>query len=367
MPWAAAIAGAAVLGGAAISSNASKSAANTQANAANAANAVQKDQYGQTVDRNQPFVSGGSTAFNSLVNRLGLSHIPTAQDVQNEPGYQFGLDQGQNQLNRQLNAKGMNYSGAQLKAAARYGNDYATTKYDDAFTRDQQADQQSYNQAFGLARIGQASANNTAAAGENFANTTGNNLMGAANSQAANSLAQGNIANNALNQGVSAYRNYQAPATTGGYQTAPTQTYTDGGEYYGHADGGPILSEPVVGSRSPLPAGGGGGAMSKQAIIAALLQSVPQQPQRSGIGALPANPLTSPGAIVQNQMQQAGAYQWGGSVKGPGTQTSDSIPAYLSNGEHVMDAASVTALGDGDNARGQNMLNQVRRKLKARG
>jgi hypothetical protein len=42
----------------------------------------------------------------------------------------------------------------------------------------------------------------------------------------------------------------------------------------------------------------------------------------------------------------------------------DAIPAQLSNGEHVFDEASVTALGDGDNELGQLRLNKLRAMLK---
>jgi hypothetical protein len=44
------------------------------------------------------------------------------------------------------------------------------------------------------------------------------------------------------------------------------------------------------------------------------------------------------GGMVQN-------YQPGGRVSGPGTGTSDSIPAMLSNGEYVIRASSVQAIG----------------------
>lgn len=49
---------------------------------------------------------------------------------------------------------------------------------------------------------------------------------------------------------------------------------------------------------------------------------------------------------VTTQLNRAGgAYAGGGSVTGPGTATSDSIPAYLSNGEYVVRAAAVEKYG----------------------
>ncbi len=55
-------------------------------------------------------------------------------------------------------------------------------------------------------------------------------------------------------------------------------------------------------------------------------------------------------------------------VKGPGTGRSDSIPAKLSDGEYVMDAETVSMLGDGSNTAGAKKLDQMRVNLrKAKG
>lgn len=234
MVWAAVgTAAAAVIGGA-ISADSARSAANKQSDAANNATALQQGIYNDTVQRNAPFVSGGQSAFNALLGRLGLAgadgsaasgygslgHVPTAAEVMATPGYQFGLTQGQNQLDRLMNARGMSYSGAQLKAAQRYGTDYATTKYDNAFNNLQSGNQQVYNQLMGVSGLGQQSANNTSAYGSQFGTQAGNNMMGAANAQGAAQIANGNAWTNALNQGVSAYQTQQAqPTNTFGSST----------------------------------------------------------------------------------------------------------------------------------------------------
>lgn len=49
----------------------------------------------------------------------------------------------------------------------------------------------------------------------------------------------------------------------------------------------------------------------------------------------------------------------GGAVRGPGTTTSDSIAAQLSNQEHVVKAADIRALGRGSYARGHHKLRQL--------
>lgn len=337
-------------------------------------------------------MTGGTAAYNALLGRLGLAgtngtsdgygtlgKVPTAADVMATPGYQFGLDQGQNQLQKQLNASGQSYSGAALKAAAQYGTDYGTTKYQQAFNNSQSANQQVYNQLAGTAGIGQASANNTAAAGAQYASTAGANLTGAGNSAAAATLANGNAVNGLINQGTSIYKNSQTPSSVTGNYSYDLGSDGAGGYYSnegrGYADGGPVRAEPVIGSRTPLPSAGTGGGMSREALIQALLAR-PAQAGPTGVGALPANPAMNPQAIMQNRMQQAGAWKDGGEVQGPvhgpGGPRSDMIPVLMQNGgighldndEHVFDKASVDAAGGGSNAKGQQRLNALRAHLK---
>lgn len=54
----------------------------------------------------------------------------------------------------------------------------------------------------------------------------------------------------------------------------------------------------------------------------------------------------------------------GGSIAGPGTGRSDSIPAKLSDGEYVMDAETVSLLGDGSARAGAARLDQLRQSLR---
>jgi hypothetical protein len=219
------VAGAAVVGGV-IQSQGAKSAAGTQADAANNATALQSRIYDDTVQRNDPFVEGGTNALSTLLNRLGvggqggdqhgnLLRTVDPQSVQNDPGYQWAQQQGEQGINRSLAAKGMTNSGRALKAAAQFNTGNATKFFNDAFSRNQQANQQQFNMLAQPVQWGQASANNTAASGAAFGQAAGQNMIGAGDAQAANSIAQGNIWGNALNQGVSAYTRNQTPTSSG--------------------------------------------------------------------------------------------------------------------------------------------------------
>lgn len=57
-------------------------------------------------------------------------------------------------------------------------------------------------------------------------------------------------------------------------------------------------------------------------------------------------------------------YASGGPVEGPGTATSDSILARLSDGEYVLDAETVKLLGGGSTEKGWSILDLLRSKLK---
>lgn len=54
-----------------------------------------------------------------------------------------------------------------------------------------------------------------------------------------------------------------------------------------------------------------------------------------------------------------------GLIEGPGSGQSDSINAQLSDGEYVFDAETVSALGDGSNAAGAKVLDELRQRIRA--
>lgn len=59
------------------------------------------------------------------------------------------------------------------------------------------------------------------------------------------------------------------------------------------------------------------------------------------------------------------SYARGSLVRGPGGGQDDQVHAMLSPGEYVMDADTVSALGDGDNASGADKLDQMRENIRA--
>ncbi len=214
------------VGGALIGSDSNRRAVNTQKDAADAATALQQQQYEQTRADNAGYRARGNSAGDKLAMLLGLnptgdgvSTIDTSNplygsltkpftgaDLVNDPGYKFGLDQGNRNIQNSASAKGGLYSGSTLKALQRYGTDYGGTKFNEAFNRNETTNNRLYNQLAGVAGTGQIATNQVNSAGANYANNAGSNIIGAGNAAAAGSLAQGNILTGAINQGLSMWQ-----------------------------------------------------------------------------------------------------------------------------------------------------------------
>lgn len=358
-------------------SKANRDASRGQQAAADAALALQREQYDQTREDNRMRMQVGDNALSRLAG-MGDFQAPTSAEVMAEPGYQFGLEQGQANIQNTAAAKGGLYSGNALKALTKFGGDYATGRYNDAYNRSKAASDTQWGRLSSLAGIGQTAQTQVNGAGNAYANNAGNIGQNNANAQGAAGIANANIWGSALNQGVSSYIDYgrRNPNAAGG---GTIRNGSFGGSVTGddlsqaYADGGPVRIEPKIGTRGPMRSGGGGG-MSREAILAAL-NAAQAMPEKDGIAALPGNPVTDPAGVRKRQLESVekrlacgGAvrkdYSNGGMVKGPGGPREDKIKARLSNGEHVFDAASVTAFGDGDNERGQHKLNALRMLLK---
>ena len=224
--WVAGAALVGTIGGSLISSNGAQSAAGTQAGATQAAIDEQARQFNITQANQAPYRAAGVDALGQL--QSGLSQTPTAAQVMSDPGYQFGLQQGQLGLDRKAAAAGGRVSGASLKAASQYATDYATTGYNAAYQRGQDR----LNRLAALAGVGQTATQASAASGTNSANQISSLLSSQGNATAASQLAQGNIWGNTLNQlGAMGQRWATTSGNSPGYSppTSPFDGYT--GDY----------------------------------------------------------------------------------------------------------------------------------------
>lgn len=187
------------LAGGLIQGKAAKDSAKIQAASADRATQLQQLMFDQQRQDAAPWRAAGEDALSQLRALLAPGG-GLAQDFNagSDPGYQFGLNEGLKALERTLpRAYGFD-SGATLKALTRYGNDYATTKYNEAFNRDLAGKAQKYNFLAGLSGIGQTANSQVASGGMNFANNAGQNIMSGGAARAAGLVGQSNALSGAL-------------------------------------------------------------------------------------------------------------------------------------------------------------------------
>lgn len=204
--------------GSSIQADAAESAAATQAAASDRANARLQQQYDTTRADLAPYRDYGTTALSALAQKLGLGGDPaagdygslsktfTGSDLSSDPGYKFGLDEGLKALDRRALAGGGYFSGAAMKGLNRYAQDYAGTKFGEAFNRDQAAKTQTYNFLSGGAGLGQNAAAMTGNAGTALASQQANNTTAQGNAAAAAQIAAGQGWANGINSGIGAYQ-----------------------------------------------------------------------------------------------------------------------------------------------------------------
>jgi hypothetical protein len=129
----------------------------------------------------------------------------TGADVASEPGFQFGLTQGTKAIENAARARGMSMSPATVKELLRYGQDYAGTKFNEAFNRDMSTKTQKYNFLTGTSGGGQQAAQTVGSAGMNMANNVGQLVTGAANARGAAGIAGANAFAGGINNAINNY------------------------------------------------------------------------------------------------------------------------------------------------------------------
>lgn len=169
----------------AVSAYSANKASKTQAASADQATQLQREMFNKQLELQQPFQEAG-------VNALAKMQKGVVSDYM-DPSYQFRLGEGMKALDRQAAARGGLISGGALKAAQRYGQDYASQEFGNA-----------YNRLAAMAGIGQTATGAMGNAAGAFGANAGQNYMGAANARASGYVGGAN----ALTGGLSQYLNY---------------------------------------------------------------------------------------------------------------------------------------------------------------
>lgn len=212
-------AGASLIGGA-MQSSAAQKAASTQAKSADKATALQREMWLKQLELQKPFYEAGLTGQEALLNYLGLGGDPNAPGygagmrpfdasmMYEDPGYAFRLSEGLDAINKTAAARGGLQSGAALREAARYGQDYASNEYNNAFNRYWNQRNQILNPYQSLLGQAQTSAQNIGGAAQNYATGAGNTMQAAANARASGYMGGANALGQALTGVGNAAQNY---------------------------------------------------------------------------------------------------------------------------------------------------------------
>lgn len=209
------------LEGAGMSAEAYKYAADLSLQMGMASLALQKEMWQKQLELEEPWWETGTWALGELETgikdgRFDVGEFKFEFDAEEDPSYKWRYSEGLRALDQSAAARGGLFSGAQMKASQRYGQDAASQEYQNAFGRYTQSWDANrvrkaglYNQYAGLSNTGQQSAQSMGGAGQNYANAAGNiygqmgQQMGSAATGAANALSQGGV--NAANTAYNAY------------------------------------------------------------------------------------------------------------------------------------------------------------------
>jgi hypothetical protein len=95
---------------------------------------AQKGIYGDMTAGLDPYKAAGTYGLDQLQSKAGTFAF-NPKDLENEPGYQFQLQQGMKALQNSAAGRGMLQSGAALKSAIGYEQGLAGTSYQNAYNR----------------------------------------------------------------------------------------------------------------------------------------------------------------------------------------------------------------------------------------
>ena len=205
-----------------------KKAAKAQANAMNAYLAQMRQGRDKAISYQQPYEQAGRSGLNLLQQYLTGDPMATQNRLEQSPGYQFRLQQGQNSIQNLLASRGGLKSGAAMKALEEFAQGTASQEF---------GNQVGYLQ--NLSNMGQQSAtamgNAEMMAGTNMANASQQGILGQGMAMANRDAQMGNIIGGGMGQiggtmlGMGMQGMGSVPKSPSGF------TSTGGGQYNSRA------------------------------------------------------------------------------------------------------------------------------------
>ena len=190
-----------------LESGASKKAAKIQAAAADRGIAEMRRQYNTTRADQAPWMQSGTNALRRLDALLGID--PGAAggelltdfslaDFEADPGYQVRMGEGSRAIENSAAARGMQLSGANLKALNRFSQDFASNEFNNAYNRDALNKQRKFNFLSNQSGMGQATAAQLGQMGQNTAGNVADMTLQQGNARAAGRVGAANAWGNAF-------------------------------------------------------------------------------------------------------------------------------------------------------------------------
>ncbi len=187
--------------------DAAKKAGKLQYNAAQQVSQNIGDMYNSLTPAYSPYTNIGTnavTGLNNLISAPNFGQVTPFTFNQDDPSYQWRFNQGADALAAQASAMGQLGSGNLGTALVDYGQNAASQEYQNAYNRwyqnqalNQSAQNQAYNQLFGLGQMGMGAIEDLTNLGMGSTLNQGNVLLGGAGAlaqskvDAANARAQG--------------------------------------------------------------------------------------------------------------------------------------------------------------------------------
>jgi hypothetical protein len=211
MPWGF-VAGAAVsLIGGAMSADASRSAAHTQADAANRATDTQLEMFNKQNEQQRPYREAGYTALGDIMSRFGaggeFGKAPTREDIMGHlaPNIDFAREMGSGAVTNMANAMG-GLGGNSLAEISRWNTGFASDAYQRAFENYNTNQTNIFNRLASIAGLGQTAGSNSATGASTFAGNIAGSQMGAGNALAAGRVGSANAWSGAANNAMGWYQ-----------------------------------------------------------------------------------------------------------------------------------------------------------------
>lgn len=186
---------------------ASRSAANTQANASNNATAAQLAMFNTINQQQAPWRQAGANALGTIGDMQGyFNHQFDANDLKTNlaPNYQFQLDQGLGATKNAMNLQG-GFAGNTLKGINDYAQNFAGNAYQQAFNNYSTNQSNIFNRLSSIAGLGQTANASTAQAGTTAAQNAGQSMQNAGAAQAAGTVGASNALAGGLTNAASWY------------------------------------------------------------------------------------------------------------------------------------------------------------------